>query len=273
MDVPQPILDAALGRRLIPFIGAGFSKVFNLPSWSELIAKVARQLGFEPEIASLYGDFLQLAEFLEIQQNGLGSLRSELDRDFNSSTIKITDSQAHLLLPDLKARIIYTTNWDNLIERAFEYSSKPYTKVVAVDDLAKLGEAHTAIIKFHGDFSSDQSLVFTEHSYFERLSFESPLDIRLRSDMLANTLLFMGYSLSDINVRFMWFRLQKLLADYPSAKRREPFAYIVTAQRNPVFEGICRHSKDIGVIFLDTLDPQGSLTDLLERIVRHVNAP
>ena len=65
----------------------------------------------------------------------------------------------------------------------------------------------TQIIKFHGDFDDDSSLVLTESSFFIALDFESPLDIKLRSDSLEKSLLFIGYSLSDINIRYMLYKL------------------------------------------------------------------
>src|SRR5690606_23066738 len=154
-----------------------------------------------------------------------------------------------------------------LIERAFEYVGKDYNKIVAFDDFVRANPQKPSIIKFHGDFTSnDDSLIFTESSYFQRLDFESPLDIKLRADMLGNTLLFLVYSLSDVNLRFMWFKLQKLVSQQRSTKRRDHFAYIVMAERNHVFEDICRHSRDIGTIFLDNLDIQNSLVKLLEEL-------
>lgn len=273
MTIPQPLLQATKSSRLIPFIGAGFSRVFKLPTWNELIDDIAGVVGFAPEIARLYGDFLQLAEFLAIRQNGLGLLRSRLDKLFNSTSIDISTSPAHLLLPRLRAPVLYTTNWDTLIERAFDHVGVKHNKIVTVHDFLRADPTLPAIVKFHGDFIDDQSLVFTESSYFSRLELESPLDIRFRSDILGRTLLFLGYSLSDINIRYIWFKLQKLLASQPSLKTREPFAYIVTAQRNPVFEDICKHSRDIGVVFLDTLDPQRSIIELLQELVDCANSP
>ena len=52
------------------------------------------------------------------------------------------------------------------------------------------------------DFSDDSSIVLTESSYFERLEFNSPLDIKLRSDMLGKTILYIGYSLEIFDM--MW---------------------------------------------------------------------
>jgi hypothetical protein len=273
LTLPQALLNAAKTRRLIPFIGAGFSRVFNLPTWSELIDDIAGLMDFDPEIAGLYGDFLQLAEYLAIQQNGLGPLRSQLDKVFNSAAIDISSSAAHLLLPKVGAPVVYTTNWDTLIERGFDHVAVRYNKIVAIHDFLRADPVLPSIVKFHGDFIDDTSLVFTESSYFARLELESPLDIRFRSDILGRTLLFLGYSLSDINIRYIWFKLQKLLPRQAQKVGRDPFAYIVTAQRNPVFEEICKQSRDIGVIYLDSLDPEASVVELLQQLVDVASNP
>jgi len=89
------------------------------------------------------------------------------------------------------------------------------------------GEDCAAAVKLslHGDFDDDSSLVLTESSYFERLSFESPLDIKLRYDSIGKSLLFIGYSLSDINIRYLLYKLQRLWAesDYSGVR---PVSYI-----------------------------------------------
>jgi hypothetical protein len=270
--LPPHLLETAIKGNLIPFIGAGFSRVFKLPTWSELIANVSGQIGYDPEVAELYGDFLQLAEFLSIKQNGLSRFKSGLIHQFNSPSINIVDSEAHSLLTKMKLSKIYTTNWDNLLEKTFEYHKIDYNKLVTIEDFQDSNPSYLSIIKFHGDLSSsDDSLVFTESSYFERLSFESPLDISLRSDMIGNTLIFLGYSLSDFNIRYMWYKLQMLLKEQAYSKRRDPFAYIVVTKRNPIFEEICKNSRDIGIIYLDPNNVQNSMIELLDTIVNHVN--
>lgn len=272
MIIPQPLLDAAASKRLVPFIGSGFSKVFALPTWNELINDISIELGYDPAIASIYGDFLQLAEFMYIEKDGISELRSKLDRKFNAD-VDISKSKQHQLLTLLNPHTIYTTNWDSLIERAFEHYSVKYNRIATINDFQKSTPDVTSIVKFHGDFSAtDDSIVFTESSYYERLSFESPLDIRLRADMMSNTLLFLGYSLSDTNVRYMWYKLQKLLLTQHSTKSRNPFAYIVTFKPNPVFEAISTHSRNIGVISLDPLNPVNSMEELLNELQLKANS-
>lgn len=267
--IPSELETAAREKLIVPFIGAGFSRALGLPNWGELVSKIASDIGFDPEIAALYGDYLQLAEYYFLQKGSIGPLRSDLEHVFNNPGIDVASSRAHMLLTELKCSSIYTTNWDNLIERAFDAKGLSINKIVTVDHLKKADPHCTSIVKFHGDFTDDNSIVFTESSYFNRMDFESPLDIRLRSDMLSHTLLFIGYSLSDFNVRYMWFKLQKLLASQKTVTRRLPYAYIVLTNANPIFEAICA-SREIGVLILDGKDTQAALIDTLEKLASHV---
>jgi hypothetical protein len=83
------------------------------------------------------------------------------------------------------------------------------------------------VVKFHGTFSDDASLVLTESSYFERLEFESAIDIKLRADTLGKSLLFVGYSLNDINIRYLLDKLHKLRHRVTREHQRAPSAYLL----------------------------------------------
>lgn len=106
--------------------------------------------------------------------------------------------------------MIYTTNYDRWIEKAFELYGKNFIKVANVSDIPLIKDGVTQIIKFHGDFDNDDTIVIDESSYYERLEFETPLDIKLRSDVLGKSVLFIGYSLTDVNLRFLFYKLAKL---------------------------------------------------------------
>ena len=62
-------------------------------------------------------------------------------------------------------------------------------------------------MKFHGDFDDDGSLVITETDYFNRLAFDAPLDVKFRSDALGKTVLFIVYSMNDMNIRLLLHNL------------------------------------------------------------------
>lgn len=52
MPAPKHLLNAAAERRLLPMIGAGFSKNIDpkIPDWGEVINIAAEDLGYDPEI-------------------------------------------------------------------------------------------------------------------------------------------------------------------------------------------------------------------------------
>jgi len=61
----------------------------------------------------------------------------------------------------------------------------PFAKIANAKDVAKAADGVTQIVKFHGDFNDDASLVLAETDYVERLKFDSPLDIKFRVDVLG----------------------------------------------------------------------------------------
>lgn len=94
----------------------------------------------------------------------------------------------------------------------------------------------TEVVKYHGDLRHEQTLVLTESQYYTRLEFESPMDLKFRSDLLGRSVLFMGYSFRDINIRVIWFRLMQMMQDVPMKDR--PPSYIVRLRANPVLDAL-----------------------------------
>ena len=141
---------------------------------------------------------------------------------------------------------------------------KRYKTIRSVKDLVNQSSKSTQIIKFHGDINSPSTLVFTESSYFERLSFESPLDIRLRSDVLGKSVLFMGYSLTDINMRYLLYKLQKQW-ESESDNELRPKSYIYIGHPNPVQEEVLR-SRGLIPIVAQSDSQTESLTQFLREI-------
>jgi hypothetical protein len=251
--------------RLIPFIGAGLSKPLGLPTWSDLIDNIAGQLGYDPEVFRLNGTQWQLAEYYVAVKGSIGPLRSEMDRLFNPSDEVIRGSRVHALLVEMRSPIVYTTNYDSIIERAFQLHGVPCHTVTNIDDMATAKPDTTQVVKFHGTFSDDSSLVLTESSYFGRLGFESAIDIRLRADILGKSLLFLGYSLSDINIRYLLYKLHKLRHQVQRGAHRLPSAYLTAFDAGEVQRTLL-NQWDVEVVDLDPMDRTQSIVSFLESL-------
>lgn len=259
-------LRAAYQRdEVILFVGAGVSFSLGLPPWGALIDHMANQLGIEPAAFRGYGSYLTLAEYFRLQHGSIGPLRSWMDREWHGSSISVQGSRVHELIVKGRFRIVYTTNYDRWLEAAYEHHQAPYVKIVSVADLARIRPDVTQIIKFHGDFENDASIVLDESSYFHRLDFESPLDIKLRADVLGRSVLFIGYSLTDINIRYLFFKLSRLWkASMPGVQ--QPRSYIFSPVRNQVQEAVLAQ-WGIEMIPLERDDPSQALTEFLEAVV------
>jgi hypothetical protein len=262
----QALIDALRNRNAILFVGAGVSMNVGLPSWKALIAHLAERVGYDPAIFAGLGDQLTLAEYYRLVTGSLGDLRSWMDVEWHSKEKRenVKQSDIHRLLVTLPVPLIYTTNYDRYLEWSCEACGVPYVKVANVGDLVRLPTDKMQIVKFHGDFDDDGSLVLTESSYFDRMSFEGPLDIKLRADILGKTVLFVGYSLSDINVRYLLYKLHKLWQESAHATVK-PSSYIFLTRPNAVQESVLKE-RGIEPIVSRVDDAKAGLKQFLEEL-------
>jgi hypothetical protein len=225
---------------------------------------LAGELGFAPEIFKRSADNMVLAEYYALNKGPIGPLRGWMDREWHKDPDRIASSKVHDLITKLHFPIIYTTNYDRWIEFAFQATKAPFTKISNVGDIQKIRAGDTEIVKFHGDFDDDESIVLTESQYFARLSFEHPLDIKLRGDTLDKGILFIGYSLRDINMRYLLFKLQEIWTAYGGPQRR-PKSYIFLARPNPVEEKVLQ-ARGIMPIVAELDDEKEGLVDFLQNV-------
>jgi SIR2-like domain len=264
MDNLKELLDAMKEQRVILFAGSGLSAQLSLPTWSQLMSHLSGELGFAPEIFEQSGNYMVQAEYYSLVKGPIGPLRGWMDREWHKNPEKIKESKAHGLITKLNFPIIYTTNYDRWIEIAFENAGLPYTKISNVGDLQRLKPKDTQIVKFHGDFEDDESIVLTESQYFARLNFEHPLDIKLRGDTLNRGVLFIGYSLSDINIRYLWFKLKEIWARYDGTERR-PRSYIFLSRPSLVQERVLQ-ARGISPVVSTSDDPSVGLLEFLQEL-------
>lgn len=265
----RELANAIREKGALLFVGAGVSMNLGVPSWRELTDHMAQALGVEPEEFAGQGDPQTLAEYYVLQTGTIGPLRSWMDVEWHRDAAeKVRRSQIHRLIVQLAFPVIYTTNYDRYLELAHDALGVRYTKVATLGEMRSPEPAVTQIVKFHGDFEDDGSIVLTESNHFDRLSLEGPLDLKLRSDLLGRVALFIGYSVSDVSVRYLIYRLHKLWSGSAYAQGRPP-AYVYLGRHNPVQ---ARVLSNWGIVPLvtESQDIGEGLKQLLQSLVDEV---
>lgn len=269
MPVNEELATRLAKGQVIPFVGAGISMALGLPSYGALIHELGDHVGFDGSIFEGLGDYLTLAEYYHLEKDGLLELQRHLQLKWKKSQKEVLASPVHRALVALKCKLIYTTNFDGFIEQAHRGLNQRYRTIRSAKDLVDLPDDRVHIVKLHGDLSSPSTMVFTETSYFERLSFEAPLDVKLRADVLGKSLLFIGYSLSDINIRYLLFRLQRQWEKEVKPELR-PKAYVFMGRPNQVLSRVL-DKRGVEPIVADTTNESESLADFLTALRQRAN--
>ncbi|RVL66296.1 SIR2 family NAD-dependent protein deacylase [Sinorhizobium meliloti] len=259
----KEIVSALERRHAVLFVGAGVSMSVGLPSWKTLVDHILSELRLDdsvmhdPDIS-----YQTIAECYRLQHGDITSLCEWMRQNWRVSPERIERSELHRLIVELDFPVIYTTNYDSNLEIAYEVYGKRYAKISHVRDIASAPAGVTRIIKYHGDFDDEDTLILTETDYFDRLSFDSPLDVRFRSDALEATVLFIGYSMSDLNIRLLLHRIWSTWRRSGHEKDRPP-SYVFMYRPNPVQEAVLRN-WGVTVLAGEGADPQQALLAFIQ---------
>jgi len=242
-------------RRLIPFVGAGVSASVEWdagkkrgPSWKEMVDEACRILGFEdPDLLRMRGTDLQILEYFKHSHHEqVAKLTNWMVKNMQPPDDALVGSPIHGQLAAMdRCSLFYTTNYDNFIERSFELHKRP-CRAVAVEAHMERHSDAAEIIKFHGDFDNPDVMVLTESDYEKRLSFNSAMDLRLFSDLLNRTVLFIGYSFRDPNVAYLFRRINSWFDRLPDSGTGRR-AYIIVGEPSD-FERKLFYARNIEVI-------------------------
>lgn len=273
---PSDLRDRYHEGRVVPFIGAGVSmsvtwtnaegKLCRGPSWGELVEQATQLLGFEsPALARVRGTDLQILEYFKRKHAGqTAKLTNWLNRGMIPPDDSLRDSLIHSQLAAMKhCKLFYTTNFDDFIERSFELN-KRVANVAAVESQMAGSSADTEIIKFHGDLDHPDQIVLTESDYEARLSLSTPMDFRLRADLLGRVVLFLGYSFRDPNVSYLFRLFVDDFLGKPGSLPGER-AYVVVPTPSD-FELELFAARRIRVIAVDSENITKDIAQLLEEM-------
>jgi hypothetical protein len=271
-SIPAELSTLYKTGRLVPFVGAGVSQsvTWDLAgepkrgvSWAELVDYAARHLDFDPELLRARGSDLQILEYVIDKKSGPGFLSNWL-ATLSPPDTALETSPIHTALAKLdRCPLVYTTNFDDFLERAFKIHGRTARVIANEKNLAE-DPREVDIIKYHGDLALPQTMVLSESDYERRLRLIDPMDHKLRSDLLARAVLFIGYSFRDWNVAYL-LRLfndqQGQLPESNSGKR----GYILVADPSD-FERRLFRKRNIEVIGISSLNLTGDTAEFLGKL-------
>lgn len=226
-------------------------------SWSELVDQAAKMLNYDDaDLLRVRGTDLQILEYYAAKNGGqTAELRNWINKISSAPDEALRESRLHSALASLtKCEVIYTTNYDDYIERALTLAGREAASVaderhlaqVLKDDAGKDNVKVTQVVKFHGDLNNPERMVLSEKDYESRMRFEGVEDRRLTADALGRAVLFVGYSFRDANVSYLFRLLNDAFGKLPldNTGRR---AYILIADPSD-FEITLYRARNIEVI-------------------------
>lgn len=212
MDLQQAILYAKKGQSVL-FTGAGFS--FGASNYyPELNNKIPDARTFSAHLANILGtsndyDLSIIAEFF-CNKKSETALIDELQRSFTTRAVK----QYHTEIANIPWRRVYTTNYDDCFEFSALQTGSKWSSVSVEEK--PTGNSNLCVhINGHLNnltIDSMKSQVKLTHSSYSAESFSNNhWSHHLRQDLYAaKSVIFIGYSLADIDVARLLFSSPEL---------------------------------------------------------------
>jgi hypothetical protein len=221
------------------------------PSWDSLIKRMRDRLKLLPDFM---GNEDELEEFFDQQDAldcselfahslGQANFTAFLREQFVSPHPHVTPS--HEALAQLPTPELFTTNYDELIELAFQgqsltVSTRPEQFIAR---LSNRPEHH--LVKLHGTISEPDTIVLTRSQYAASRQARIEMFNHLRQRLRESPFVFVGYSLTDPNFTMIQDEARLAMGS------NMPASYLVQGRPNRVRDSYLR-SLDVNVISLGT---------------------
>lgn len=223
------LIDDFARQRVVLFLGAGVSA-------SALTSTKGRIAGWEAFLLKAAGHILsptlkkQVTKLIKSNHDYLLAceiLQSSLDSEWANLITEefgqvATPSVLHKSLLSLRQRLIITTNFDKLIETAWNDPSDAgthYPTVISTidNDIFRILKSHKAnyVLKIHGTIDSPKSMIFSRSEYI-RMAFRNENYATFLESLLFNyTFMYVGFSMDDPAITSL---MEMYALRYPTAR-------------------------------------------------------
>lgn len=203
---------------VVPFIGAGISVESGFPTWKNHLSQQGRTSGLD---SSLINDLLDNGHYEEliekIEEMGYKDAFIQEIKDAFSKTGEIT--QTTLRLSELFSDTLITTNYDHILEQAFDTGAENNIQILDSSNILNQPEINkTTIIKLHGDIRQPTKCIISKNQYNDSygdgsLDLTKPIPKILSYHYKTSSLLFLGCSLNRDRTMEVFHEVKKQMGD------------------------------------------------------------
>jgi hypothetical protein len=190
--------DPHRGTGVVAFVGSGPSCQAGLPSWPELLRRIAAEVGLNEEVEVYLnnGQFLRVAEFLASQRSPK-DIKERVARQIERTAQG--PSTLHKLIVNLPFAGIITTNYDLLLTEADgSRHFKPPMTYLNSGLRSKLGERF--ILHLHGHVGDPETIIITRQGYDYIELKEERVRQFLAGVFQTRSVLFVGFGFVDSHI-------------------------------------------------------------------------
>jgi Sir2- and TIR-associating SLOG family/SIR2-like domain len=192
------------------------------------LREIAEELGLDVDRES---DLVALTQF-HVNQRGTRARINQVLIDELTKDAALTP--IHEIVARLPVETVWTTNYDELVERSFEAAGKAVDVKRTIPNLAQIRRGKdVTLYKMHGCVTQPEDAVLTKDDYegYERK--RSLFSDSLKGDLIEKTFLFLGFSFTDPNIDQILSRVRTLLG----TNQREHFCVMRRPPRPSRLQG------------------------------------
>ena len=256
------------------FAGAGFSKESGYVDWKMLLEPIASDLGLEVKKEH---DLVALAQYCCNKYQNRGKINDIFFEEFSKQK---EPTQNHKILARLPISVIWTTNYDDLIEKAFHDEKKIIDVKSRNEHLSNtLVNRECILYKMHGDKSNPNDAILIKDDYERYYKDHKQFMSALTGDLISKTFLFVGFSFQDPNLDYI---LSRIRVDYEENPKQHYAIMKSINKKNYASDADYDYAKKRNELFWEDLkryrisalmiDDFSEITEILKEIERKLNS-
>jgi len=242
----EKLLNKIRNNEVVLWVGAGFSKYARVPMGGELVQKIKSSATQSEQ--KLLGDYNTLPdvaeEFVKMRNNRKTELFSIIKNALQVN-INISDLYVHNSLKNIpQIHTIITTNFDDLFEKAYGNDIEVIIRDESIAPaFSSVNSDKIKLFKIHSDFTNPDLMIITKSDYVKFFDSDiyRPLWTEIKSIIAKKSIFFVGYSLEDPNIQFIFNRIVEKLGQFSNE------CFLATPQL-PEYKQIDLSKKNISYI-------------------------